>query len=73
MGADLGASLRGNEGQGRGTAASGLRAARVTGPGRVEVDDMPLPEPGPLVWTSTLRTPCSMARRAACSAAIWAA
>jgi threonine dehydrogenase-like Zn-dependent dehydrogenase len=47
MGADLGASLRGNEGQGRGTAASGLRAARVTGPGRVEVDDLPLPEPGP--------------------------
>src|SRR5687767_8314723 len=31
------------------------------------------PEPGPLVCTSTLRTPCSMARRAACSAAICAA
>src|SRR6476619_8016462 len=31
------------------------------------------PEPGPLTTTSTLRTPCSMARRAHCSAAIWAA
>src|SRR5690606_9382798 len=31
------------------------------------------PEPGPLTSTSTLRTPCSMARRAHCSAAIWAA
>src|SRR6266536_1300616 len=32
-----------------------------------------LPEPGPLTKTSTLRMPCSMARRAAASAAIWAA
>src|SRR3954469_3103608 len=31
------------------------------------------PEPGPFTTTSTLRTPCSMARRAHCSAAIWAA
>src|SRR5690348_13297159 len=31
------------------------------------------PEPGPLTKTSTLRMPCSMARRAAASAAIWAA
>src|SRR5207253_11106983 len=31
------------------------------------------PEPGPFTSTSTLRTPCSMARRAAASAAIWAA
>src|SRR5437016_378846 len=31
------------------------------------------PEPGPLTSTSTLRTPCSMARRAHCSAASWAA
>jgi len=31
------------------------------------------PEPGPLTWTSTLRTPCSIALRAACSAACWAA
>src|ERR1700738_951887 len=31
------------------------------------------PEPGPLTRTSTLRTPCSMARRAHCSAANWAA
>src|SRR5215207_541697 len=31
------------------------------------------PEPGPLTYTSTLRTPCSWARRAACSAASWAA
>src|SRR3954469_22778754 len=31
------------------------------------------PLPGPLTRTSTLRTPCSMARRAHCSAAIWAA
>src|SRR5205823_10093055 len=31
------------------------------------------PDPGPLTRTSTLRTPCSMARRAHCSAAIWAA
>src|SRR3954452_13016618 len=31
------------------------------------------PEPGPLTTTSTLRTPCSMARRAHASAAIWAA
>src|SRR6266508_4404336 len=31
------------------------------------------PEPGPLTTTSTLRTPCSIARRAHCSAAIWAA
>src|SRR5262245_4958533 len=31
------------------------------------------PEPGPFTWTSTLRTPCSMARRAAASAAICAA
>ena len=31
------------------------------------------PEPGPFTRTSTLRTPCSMARRAHCSAAIWAA
>src|SRR3954468_4284936 len=31
------------------------------------------PEPGPFTSTSTLRTPCSMARRAHCSAAIWAA
>src|SRR5829696_2989028 len=31
------------------------------------------PEPGPLTNTSTLRTPCSWARRAACSAASWAA
>src|SRR5579875_2712166 len=32
-----------------------------------------LPEPGPLTKTSTLRIPCSMARRAAASAAICAA
>src|SRR6266508_1072427 len=31
------------------------------------------PEPGPLTKTSTLRMPCSMARRAAASAASWAA
>src|SRR5919106_1466019 len=31
------------------------------------------PEPGPLTYTSTLRTPCSWARRAACSAASCAA
>src|SRR6188508_2299170 len=31
------------------------------------------PEPGPFTTTSTLRTPCSMARRAHCSAAICAA
>jgi len=31
------------------------------------------PEPGPLTKTSTFRMPCSMARRAAASAAIWAA
>src|SRR5580700_9447707 len=31
------------------------------------------PEPGPLTKTSTLRMPCSIARRAAASAAIWAA
>ena len=31
------------------------------------------PDPGPFTSTSTLRTPCSMARRAAASAAIWAA
>src|SRR3954447_8655838 len=31
------------------------------------------PEPGPFTSTSTLRTPCSIARRAHCSAAIWAA
>src|SRR6186713_2179417 len=31
------------------------------------------PEPGPFTKTSTLRMPCSMARRAAASAAIWAA
>src|SRR5579875_1385399 len=31
------------------------------------------PEPGPLTNTSTLRIPCSIARRAAASAAIWAA
>src|SRR5436309_3234412 len=31
------------------------------------------PEPGPLTRTSTLRTPCSMARRAQASAASWAA
>jgi hypothetical protein len=31
------------------------------------------PEPGPLTTTSTLRTPCSIARRAHCSAAICAA
>src|SRR5207248_10970354 len=31
------------------------------------------PEPGPLTTTSTLRTPCSISRRAHCSAAIWAA
>src|SRR3954471_9966768 len=31
------------------------------------------PEPGPFTSTSTLRTPCSMARRAHCSAASWAA
>src|SRR5215213_1758224 len=31
------------------------------------------PEPGPLTSTSTLRMPCSMAVRAAFSAAIWAA
>src|SRR5262245_62812149 len=31
------------------------------------------PEPGPFTWTSTLRTPCSMARRAAASAASCAA
>src|ERR1700730_13601227 len=34
---------------------------------------VPRPEPGPLTRTSTLRTPCSMARRAHCSAASWAA
>src|ERR1700722_6610856 len=33
----------------------------------------PRPEPGPLTKTSTLRIPCSMARRAAASAAICAA
>src|SRR4051795_6259640 len=31
------------------------------------------PEPGPFTSTSTLRTPCSMARRAHASAASWAA
>src|SRR3954462_2706805 len=31
------------------------------------------PDPGPLTTTSTLRTPCSIARRAHCSAAICAA
>src|ERR1035441_7940901 len=31
------------------------------------------PEPGPLTKTSTLRMPCSIARRAAASAAIFAA
>ena len=31
------------------------------------------PDPGPRTSTSTRRTPCSMARRAHCSAAIWAA
>src|SRR5262245_9031967 len=31
------------------------------------------PDPGPLTCTSTLRTPCSMARRAAASAAVCAA
>src|SRR5215203_2255348 len=31
------------------------------------------PEPGPLTSTSTLRTPCSIARRAHCSAASCAA
>src|SRR5580692_3829129 len=31
------------------------------------------PEPGPFTKTSTLRMPCSIARRAAASAAIWAA
>src|ERR1700683_1049658 len=31
------------------------------------------PEPGPFTMTSTLRTPCSMARLAHCSAASWAA
>ncbi len=31
------------------------------------------PEPGPFTSTSTLRTPCSMARRAQASAASWAA
>src|SRR5262249_35720106 len=31
------------------------------------------PEPGPLTTTSTRRTPCSWARLAHCSAAIWAA
>src|SRR5438132_8913048 len=31
------------------------------------------PEPGPFTSTSTLRTPCSIARRAHCSAAVWAA
>ena len=31
------------------------------------------PDPGPLTSTSTLRTPCSMARRAHASAANWAA
>src|SRR5437899_11307781 len=31
------------------------------------------PEPGPFTTTSTLRTPCSIARRAHCSAAICAA
>ena len=31
------------------------------------------PEPGPFTTTSTRRTPCSMARRAAVSAASWAA
>src|SRR3954447_4671674 len=31
------------------------------------------PEPGPFTWTSTRRRPCSIAARAAFSAAIWAA
>src|SRR5579884_176692 len=31
------------------------------------------PDPGPFTRTSTLRTPCSMARRAQASAASWAA
>src|SRR6266536_3232139 len=31
------------------------------------------PDPGPFTSTSTLDTPCSWARRAACSAASWAA
>ena len=31
------------------------------------------PEPGPFTSTSTLRTPCSIARRAQASAASWAA
>src|ERR1700756_3508924 len=31
------------------------------------------PDPGPLTRTSTLRTPCSIARRAQASAASWAA
>src|SRR3982750_282187 len=31
------------------------------------------PDPGPFTMTSTLRTPCSIARRAHCSAAICAA
>src|SRR5260221_5276922 len=31
------------------------------------------PEPGPLTMTSTVRRPCSIARRAHCSAASWAA
>src|SRR5260370_42037854 len=31
------------------------------------------PEPGPFTSTSTLRTPCSIARRAHASAASWAA
>ena len=31
------------------------------------------PEPGPFTRTSTLRTPCSIARRATVSAASWAA
>src|SRR3954467_12113364 len=49
----------------------------------IEVTSMPVcwmlrtavsrPEPGPLTWTSTRRRPCSMAARAAFSAAIWAA
>lgn len=32
-----------------------------------------LPDPGPLTKTSTVRRPCSIARRAACSAVICAA
>src|SRR3954452_15099389 len=31
------------------------------------------PEPGPFTNTSTCRNPCSIARRAACSAVTWAA